>query len=132
MEEKANILVLGTSGAGKSTLINTVIGKEVARVGAGKHVTKKMQSYESEDLNFRLIDSRGFEYSVLNTGKAVRDMQKWLKDGLRDKKPRIHMLWFCVDATSKRFTKQMVRTLETVKQAWKDVPITDRRTISGR
>ena len=33
------------------------------------------------------------------------------------------MLWFCVDATSQRFTKQMVETLETVKKAWKDVPI---------
>ena len=123
MKEKANILVLGTSGAGKSTLINTVIGQEVAEVGKGKHVTEKMQSYESPDLNFRLIDSRGFEYSAVNTRKAVKDMQKWLKDGLRDKKPRIHMLWFCVDATSQRFTKQMVATLETVKKAWKDVPI---------
>ena len=43
MEDKANILILGTSGAGKSTLINTVIGKEVAKVGTGKHVTEKME-----------------------------------------------------------------------------------------
>lgn len=69
MEDKANILVLGTSGAGKSTLINTVIGREVAKVGAGKHITEKMKSYESDELNFRLIDSRGFEYNYFNTKK---------------------------------------------------------------
>ena len=123
MEDKANILVLGTSGAGKSTLINTVIGKEVAKVGTGKHVTEKMEPYESEELNFRLIDSRGFEYNFFNTKKAVFDMKSWMKDGLKNDKPRIHMLWFCVDATSKRFTKQTIQTMEAVKKEWKDVPI---------
>ena len=33
------------------------------------------------------------------------------------------MLWFCVDATSKRFTGQTMKTLEEVKKEWKDVPI---------
>lgn len=123
MDSKANILVLGTSGAGKSTLINAVVGKEVARVGSGKHGTEKMESYEPEGLNFRLIDSRGFEYNFWNTRKTVKDMKSWVADGLKDKKPRIHMLWFCVDATSKRFTGQTMKTLEEVKKEWKDVPI---------
>ncbi|MCI8723091.1 MAG: DUF697 domain-containing protein [Ruminococcus sp.] len=123
MKTKANILVLGTSGAGKSTLINSVIGKEVAKVGHGQHETKKLQPYVSEDLNFQLIDSRGFEYSSWNTHKAVKDMKTWIKNGLKDEKTRIHMLWFCVDATSKRFTKQTIKTVEDVKKEWKDVPI---------
>ena len=123
MDSKANILVLGTSGAGKSTLINAVVGREVAKVGSGKHSTEKMEAYEPEDLNFRLIDSRGFEYNFWNTRKTVKDMKSWVADGLKDKKPRIHMLWFCVDATSKRFTGQTMKTLEEVKKEWKDVPI---------
>ena len=123
MDSKANILVLGTSGAGKSTLINAVVGKEVAKVGSGKHSTEKMEAYEPEGLNFRLIDSRGFEYNIWNTRKTVKDMKTWVADGLKDKKPRIHMLWFCVDATSKRFTGQTMKTLEEVKKEWKDVPI---------
>ena len=123
MDSKANILVLGTSGAGKSTLINAVVGKEVAKVGSGKHSTEKMEAYEPEGLNFRLIDSRGFEYNFWNTRKTVKDMKTWVADGLKDKKPRIHMLWFCVDATSKRFTGQTMKTLEEVKKEWKDVPI---------
>ncbi len=123
MKSKANILILGTSGAGKSTLINAIAGKEVAKVGSGRHGTEKMESYDLEGLNFRLIDSRGFEYNFWNTKKAVRDMKTWVADGLKDKKPRIHMLWFCIDATSKRFTKQTMSTLEEVKKEWKEVPI---------
>ena len=123
MGEKANILVLGTSGAGKSTLINAVIGKEVAKIGTGKHGTEKMSPYVSDDLNFQLIDSRGFEYNFWNTRKTVKDMKTWVANGLKDKKPRIHMLWFCVDATSKRFTKQTMKTVEEVKNEWEDVPI---------
>ena len=123
MDSKANILVLGTSGAGKSTLINAVVGREVAKVGSGKHSTEKMEAYEPEGLNFRLIDSRGFEYNFWGTRKTVKDMKSWVADGLKDKKPRIHMLWFCVDATSKRFTGQTMKTLEEVKKEWKDVPI---------
>ena len=115
--------LLGPSGCGKSTLINAVIGKEVAKVGTGKHGTEKMEPYVSDDLNFQLIDSRGFEYNFWNTRKAVKDMKTWLADGLKDKKPRIHMLWFCVDATSKRFTKQTMKTVEEVKKEWKEVPI---------
>lgn len=122
MDQKANILVLGTTGAGKSTLINAVIGREVAKVGYGRHGTEKMLVYESEDLSFRLIDSRGFDYSFWGTHKAVKDMSDWMKSGLRDKKPRIHMLWFCVDATSKRFTAKTLKTLEYVKKEWKDIP----------
>ena len=120
---KANILVLGPSGAGKSTLINTVIGKEVAEVGVGRHGTDKMQAYESEDLNFRLIDSRGFDYGFLNTQRTIKDMNDWVRSGLRGTKPRIHMLWFCVDATSKRFTGKTMKTLEYVKRECKDIPI---------
>lgn len=123
MEKKANILVLGTSGAGKSTLINTVIGKEVAKVGNGKHGTDKMEAYESEDLSFRLIDSRGFEYGFWDTQRTIKDMSDWMKAGLKREKPRIHMLWFCVDATSKRFSAKTMKTLEYVKREWKEIPI---------
>lgn len=123
MDNKANILVLGTSGAGKSTLINTVIGRKEARAGSGSHITEKMQSYESDQLNFRLIDSRGFEYSVRNTKRSVKDMKTWMKEGLKDDKPRIHMLWFCIDATSKRITKQTIKMMEQAKKEWEDIPV---------
>ena len=121
--EKANVLVLGTSGAGKSTLINTIIGEPVAPVGNVKRGTTKMSHYESEDLNFNLIDSRGFEYDHWFTMNSIKEMKGWLKDGLKDNRPRIHMLWLCVDATSKRFSKQTIKAMEHVKKEFPNVPI---------
>ncbi len=46
-----------------------------------------------------------------------------MKKGLKDESPRIHMMWFCVDATSKRFTKNTLRTMEQVKKQWPEIPI---------
>ena len=123
MSDKANILLLGNSGVGKSTLINTVIGKEVARVSDGRHGTEIMEAYESEDLNFRLIDSRGFRDGFWDTQKTIRDIRKWMKAGLKGDKPRIHMLWLCVDATYMHFSAKTLKTVQAVIKEWKDIPI---------
>lgn len=129
MTDKANILVLGTSGAGKSTLINAVIGKEVARINDGRCGTERLEVFESDELNLRLIDSRGFGNGFWfgdgfwDTQKTVRDMSKWMRAGLKGDRPRIHMLWFCVDATSKRLSARTIRTVEFVKREWKDIPV---------
>ena len=115
MTDKANILVLGTSGSGKSTLINAVIGKEVAKVSNGRKGTEKLEVYESDELNLRLIDSKGFGNKFWDTQKTVRDMSKWMRAGLKGDRPRIHMLWFCVDATSEQLSTRTIRTVEFVK-----------------
>ena len=44
--QKPNLLVVGGTGVGKSSLINLVFGKEVARVGNGKPITKGIERYE--------------------------------------------------------------------------------------
>lgn len=123
MSDKANILVLGPADVGKSTLINAVIGKNVAKESYGKRRTEKMEAYESDDLSFRLIDSRGYDDDFWNTQKSVREMQDWMKAGLRNKKPRIHMLWLCVDATSRGISNKTMKVLERVKSEWKDIPV---------
>ena len=123
MTDKANILVLGTSGSGKSTLINAVIGKEVAKVSNGRERTEKLEVYESDELNLRLIDSKGFGNKFWDTQKTVRDMSKWMRAGLKGDRPRIHMLWFCVDATSEQLSTRTIRIVEYVKSEWKDIPV---------
>lgn len=74
MEEmKGNILVLGNSGVGKSTLINAVLGEEIAATGIGTEgTTKELAIYEPTDLDIRLIDSVGFEPSLLKRKNAIK------------------------------------------------------------
>ena len=123
MTDKANILVMGPSGAGKSTLINAVIGKEVDRINDGRRGTEKLTAYESDELNLRLIDSRGFGDGFWDSQKTIRDMSRWMRAGLKGDRPLIQMLWFCVDASSKHLSARTIRTVEFVKREWKDIPV---------
>ena len=61
--DKVNVLLIGNSGVGKSTLINAVLENKVAKIGIGERGTVKMDVYESDIIPFRLIDSKGMEYS---------------------------------------------------------------------
>lgn len=73
--KRGNVLVIGNSGVGKSTLINSVLGVEKAKTGYGTSgTTDKLELYQSEDIPFRIIDTVGFEPSLLK-GKQFRLLQ---------------------------------------------------------
>lgn len=124
-DQKVNVLVLGASGAGKSTLINAVLGEERAKVGDGAAVTKKMKLYERKDLPFRLIDTAGLEYSVVKQEKVKRELSGWSEEGLtrKDMTKLIHVIWFCIDAQSKRVSKESLDYLYRISKLWEGVPI---------
>lgn len=124
-DSKINVLVMGVSGAGKSTLINAMLGAERAKVGDGDAVTKKMKIYERKDLPFRMIDTAGLEYSVVKQEKAKRELSEWSEKGLtkEDMTKLIHIIWFCIDAQSKRVAKESLDYLYRISKLWKGVPI---------
>lgn len=124
-DQKVNVLVLGASGAGKSTLINAVLGEEKAKVGDGAAVTKKMKLYERKDLPFRLIDTAGLEYSIIRQEKVKRELSGWSEEGLtrKDMTKLIHVIWFCIDAQSKRVSKESLDYLYRISKLWEGVPI---------
>ena len=62
--QKPNLLVVGGTGVGKSSLINLVFGKEVARVGNGKPITKGIDRYEVNDFPLVLYDAEGYEITA--------------------------------------------------------------------
>ncbi|CAF0926115.1 unnamed protein product [Adineta ricciae] len=53
-----SIGIIGRLGTGKSTLINTLLGRNVAKVGVGE-VTKQTQSYKAKD--FYIYDTPGLD-----------------------------------------------------------------------
>lgn len=82
--ERGNVLVIGNSGVGKSTLINAVLGEDVAMTGWGTEgTTKELKTYESSEIPFRVIDSVGFEPSLIKGYRAVNAVQKWSKDAAK-------------------------------------------------
>lgn len=123
--EKANVLVMGNSGAGKSTLINAVFKFDRARTGEGPAITKEMAIYETEAVPFRAIDTRGLEYGLLEQMKTKNAIKKWSRNSVKNKNRDryIHLIWYCLDATSKRVFKKNLETLKNVSRLWKDIPI---------
>ena len=123
--KKINVLVMGNSGAGKSTLINAIFKFDKARTGDGPSITREMAVYEKEEVPFRCIDTRGLEYGAWEQVKTFRAIRKWSKKSVadRDEKRYIHLIWYCMDATSKRIFKKQVEHLRSVSRLWKDVPV---------
>lgn len=124
--EKANVVVVGNSGVGKSTLINSVFqSDELARTGIGESTTKELRVYESKELAFRLIDTMGFEPGILNQNNAIKAIKKWSKESIKnnDDDRQIHMIWYCIDGTSKKMFRKNIDMLAKATAIWKSVPI---------
>lgn len=126
IQRKANVVVVGNSGVGKSTLINSVFqSDELARTGIGESTTKELRVYESKELAFRLIDTMGFEPGILNQNNAIKAIKKWSKESIKnnDDDRQIHMIWYCIDGTSKKMFRKNIDMLAKATAIWKSVPI---------
>lgn len=124
--EKGNVLVIGNSGVGKSTLINAVLGEDVAPTGWGNSgLTGKLEVYESENTPFRVIDTIGFEPSLIKKHKAIHAVKKWSNESTKDShnSKQINVIWFCIDGTSRKLFSDSIKNLTTATSMWKNVPI---------
>jgi len=124
-DDKINVLILGTSGCGKSTLINAILEANKAPTGIGEAVTKEIAIYQNQVLPFRMIDTVGFEYGIFKQNRIKRDIAKFSMEGVRTSNVEklIHMIWFCIDGTTKRIDQEVLGYIKSVTGSWKDVPI---------
>ena len=123
---KGNVLVIGNSGVGKSTLINSVLGEETAKTGWGtKGTTDKLEIYENDNIPFRIIDTVGFEPSLINKIKAIAAVKKWSKNSAKEGKEdsQINVIWFCVDGTSSKLFEETIKSLSSATSMWESVPV---------
>lgn len=124
--ERGNVLVIGNSGVGKSTLINSVLGDEKAKTGYGTTgTTDKLEIYESEEIPFRIIDTVGFEPSLIKGTKAINAVKKWSKESVKEEKEdsEINVIWFCVEGTSSKLFPKTIKDLSKATAMWKTVPV---------
>ena len=107
--QKPNILIAGATGVGKSSIINMVFGKDVAVVGTGKPVTQRIDVYESEKVDVRIFDSKGYEIgadeeffdSVINLAATTKSPEN-----------AIHLIWYCVATSGARVTDYDMNALK--------------------
>ena len=124
--ERGNVLVIGNSGVGKSTLINAVLGEDAAMTGWGTEgTTKELKTYESAKIPFRVIDSVGFEPSLIKGQRAVNAVQKWSKDAAKKghEDNKINIIWFCVEGTTSKLFPQTIKNVTRAISIWKSVPV---------
>ena len=126
MMNMGNVLVIGSSGVGKSTLINAVLGEEVAETGWGtKGTTKELDIYESSRIPFRIIDTVGFEPSLLKELKANSAVRKWSRDSAKagHEDNQVNVIWFCVEGTSSKLFPKQIENLSRATTMWASVPV---------
>lgn len=124
--KKGNVLVIGNSGVGKSTLINSVLGKEAAKTGFGtKGTTRELELYDGEEIPFRVIDTIGFEPTLIKEQMAINEVKKWSKSCAKKGKEdnQINVIWFCVDGTSRKLFPKAIHSLSRATAMWKSVPV---------
>lgn len=123
---KGNVLVLGNSGVGKSTLINAVLGERKTKTGYGTvGTTKHLEVFENNEINFRLIDSVGFEPDFFRRFQAIKAVQDWCKKTAKagNENSKINVIWFCVDGTSRKLFSQSIDSLAKAASVYKSVPV---------
>ena len=128
MEEKRkmNVLVIGVSGAGKSTLIKAISGIEV-KTGIGEGNTQKIDIYESNTWPIRCIDTKGFEYSILEQWKTIHQVKKYTKEQISNKNSianlGIDVVWYCIEGTAKRTFAHNIGLMNKAIRGWKNIPV---------
>lgn len=120
--EKMDILVLGNSGAGKSTLIRAISGIQVES-GVGEGNTQEVSVYESSTWPFRLIDTKGFEYNIVEQIKTKRQIKSFTKNQQKKENNGIEAVWYCIDGMSKRFFSDNIEMMNKTVSVWKDIPV---------
>ena len=124
--DKGNILVIGDSGVGKSTLINAVLGEEKAETSCGTAgTTKELKVYENDILEFRVIDTVGFEPGFFKRLEAINSVKKWSKKVIKEGKENsnINVIWFCVEGTSSKLFPETIKSLSKATAIYPSVPI---------
>ena len=122
-EKKMNVIVLGNSGSGKSTLINSVAGVN-ALSGVGESVTQKIDVFESDNWPIRFIDTKGYEYNLLEQYKTMYQVKKYTKTQLgKDNNLGIDAVWYCIDGTVRRTFKHNIELMNKTVKGWKNIPV---------
>ena len=110
--KKPNILLAGATGAGKSSLVNMIFDEKLAAVGIGKPVTQKIDMFESDEIDVRLFDSKGYELGEAADQEFYDTVVKLAKEA-KTPEEAIHIIWYCIDCGGSKVTDYDLQAIET-------------------
>ena len=84
-----------------------------------------MEIYENDSIPFRIIDTVGFEPSLVKRFKAINAVKSWSKNSAKEGKEdsQINVIWFCVDGTSSKLFDETIKSLSSATSMWESVPV---------
>ncbi|RYC65740.1 hypothetical protein CHU98_g413 [Xylaria longipes] len=119
------ILVCGNCGVGKSALINQVFGVEATKTSdreRGIHNVEEEITWKNRP-DLIIHDSRGFEAGEVAEFDVVENFLK-KKSKETELAQRLHVIWFCVEASSTRMKQASTEKLfQAISQYADDIPV---------
>ena len=107
-------------------MINAVLGEDCAVTGFGTSgTTKELSICENDQVPFRIIDTVGFEPSLLKEWQAINAVKKWSQESTKLGKTdtQINLIWFCVEGTSSKLFPKAIHNLSRATAMWPSVPV---------
>ena len=114
-KEKFVFLLIGRTGVGKSSTINTLMAKEVAKVGDWVPTTLMVESYDSDALGikFTVIDTPGLCDELEEVGNDERYLEL-----IREKVTKFDCMWFVTRLNETRITSDEKRGIKLITESF--------------
>ncbi|WP_414546343.1 GTPase [Nostoc sp. CCY0012] len=115
IDKKIVFVLVGRTGVGKSSTVNSLLGREVAKVGNYEPTTMSIESYEYEEKGTKLliIDTPG----LCDDLEEVGNDQEYL-NLMRAKIPQMDSMWFVSRLDETRVTNDEKRGIKLVSETF--------------